>query len=94
MFGMSISPLTGPPDNPATAHPVFAAGADADGWDCKGFLYLEGDVPMMIHDHSGPAAVYSWKRLSGPVLWIYRLRPRRKPTVLYAHPGWTPPRGG
>ena len=61
-----------------------------DGTVMAGFVYLDGAVPQIIYDRSGRADVYPWRLLLGPVLRIYRLEPRRKRKVLYAHPAWTP----
>jgi hypothetical protein len=71
-------------DDPATA---------IDGTVLEGFVYLDGFVPTVIHDHSGRSDVYPWRLLSGPVLRIYELAPRRKPRVVYAHPEWRPRHG-
>lgn len=71
-------------DDPATA---------IDGTVIEGFVYVDEGVPTIIHDRSGRADVYPWKLLSGPVLRIYELRPKGKPVVLFAHPGWTPRHG-
>jgi hypothetical protein len=70
-------------DDPATA---------IDGTVLEGLLYLDGVVPTMIHDHSGPSDVQPWPLLPGPVLRIYELVPRRTPLVV-AHPDWTPRHG-
>ena len=71
-------------DDPATA---------IDGTVLEGFLYLDGSVPTMIYDRSGRPDVHPWRLLSGPVLRIYELIPRRKPLVVYAHPDWSPRHG-
>ncbi|MGH3384555.1 MAG: hypothetical protein ACRDO1_08280 [Nocardioidaceae bacterium] len=68
-------------DDPATA---------IDGTVVEGFVYLDGSVPTVIHDHSGRSDVYPWRLLAGPVLRIYEPTPRRKPRIVYAHPGWQP----
>ena len=57
----------------------------------EGHVYVEAGVPMIIHDRSGRPDVFPWPLLSGPVLRVELLRPRRRPLVLYAHPHWTPP---
>jgi hypothetical protein len=64
-----------------------------DGTALEGFVYLAEGVPTIIHDHSQRSDVFPWKLLTGPVLRIYLLQPRRKPKVLFAHPDWTPRRG-
>ena len=71
-------------DDPATA---------IDGSVLEGFVYLDGAVPTIIHDRSGRLNVYPWPLPQGPVLRIYELTPRRKPLVVYAHPGWSPRHG-
>jgi hypothetical protein len=64
-----------------------------DGTVIEGYVYLDGKVPTIIHDRSGRSDVYPERLLLGPVLRIYELRPRRKPSLVFSHPGWTPPRG-
>jgi hypothetical protein len=64
-----------------------------DGTVLEGFLYLDGGIPTVIYDHSGRRDIYPWALLSGPVLRIYELVPRRKPLVVYAHPDWSPRHG-
>lgn len=55
-----------------------------------GHLYAAEDGQVMvIHDRSGRPDVYPWRLLSGPVLVIKLLRPRRKAVELYRHPLWT-----
>jgi hypothetical protein len=54
-------------------------------------VYVEDGVPMIIHDRSGRPDVFPGELLSGPVLRVELLRPRRRPLVLYAHPDWNPP---
>jgi hypothetical protein len=71
-------------DDPATA---------IDGTVLEGFVHLDGGVPTIIHDRSGRPGLYPWSLLSGPVLRIYELAPRRKPLVVYAHPDWSPRHG-
>jgi hypothetical protein len=56
-----------------------------------GHLYVEDGTPMIVHDRSGRPDVFPWQLLRGPVLRIELIRPRRRPLVLYAHPGWKPP---
>ena len=53
-------------------------------------LYVENRTPTIIHDRSGRSDVFAWRLLSGPVLRIELLRPRKRPVVLYAHPDWAP----
>ena len=65
-------------DDPATA---------IDGSVLEGFVYLDDVIPTIIHDRSGRPDVYPWPLLAGPLLRIYELVPRRKPFVVYAHPG-------
>jgi len=62
---------------------------DLSGTLIGGHLY-EGDdgVVMVIHDRSGRPDVYPWRLLSGPVLLVKLLRPRRKAVELYRHPDW------
>jgi len=72
---------------------IVGPPTSVDGTVLDGFVYLDGRVPMIIHDRSGRADVYAWQLLAGPVLRIYELRPRSKPSVLYAHPDWTPRHG-
>jgi hypothetical protein len=64
-----------------------------DGSVLEGYLYLNGTVPVMIHDRSGRSDVYPWRLLAGPVLRIYELRPRRKPSRIFADESWTPRQG-
>lgn len=71
-------------DDPATA---------IDGTVDEGFVYLDGAVPTVIFDRSGRPCVYPGRLLAGPVLRIYELAPRRKPLMVYAHPGWNPRHG-
>jgi hypothetical protein len=59
----------------------------------EGHVYVEDRIPMIIHDRSGRPDVFPGPVLLGPVLQIELLRPRRRPLVRYAHPGWTPRRG-
>jgi hypothetical protein len=55
-----------------------------------GHLYRgEHGTVMMIHDRSGRPDVYPWELLSGPVLTVKLLRPRRRAVELYRHPEWT-----
>ena len=60
--------------------------AAIDGTVLEGFVYLDGGVPTIIHDRSGRPGVYPWSLLSGPVLRIYELAPRRKRLAVYARP--------
>jgi hypothetical protein len=46
-------------------------------------VYVEDGVPMIIHDRSGRPDVFPGELLSGPVLRVELLRPRRRPLVLY-----------
>jgi hypothetical protein len=60
------------------------------GTRIAGHLYRgEDGRVMMIHDHSGRPDVYPWELLSGPVLTVKLLRPRRRAVELYRHPEWT-----
>jgi hypothetical protein len=61
-----------------------------DGTVIAGFVYSDGKELRIIHDRSGRPDVYPWDLLSGPVLRIWALPPRRKRVLLYAHPDWTP----
>ena len=54
----------------------------------EGHVYVERRTPMIIYDRSGRPDVFPWRLLSGPVLRIELLRPRKRPLVLYAHPDW------
>lgn len=57
----------------------------------EGFVYPDGPKLMIIHDRSGRADVFPAELLSGPVLRIEILRPRRRSQVAYAHPEWSAP---
>jgi hypothetical protein len=60
------------------------------GTRIAGHLYRgEHGKVMMIHDRSGRPDVYPWELLSGPVLTVKLLRPRRRAVELYRHPEWT-----
>jgi hypothetical protein len=69
-------------DDPATA---------IHGTVVEGHVYVENGAPTIIHDRSGRPDVFPWQLLSGPVLRIELLRPRKRPQLLYAHPSWAPP---
>ena len=56
-----------------------------------GHVYIDDGTPTIIHDRSGRPDVFPWQLLSGPVLRIQLLRPRRPRVVLFAHPDWSPP---
>jgi hypothetical protein len=59
------------------------------GTRLQGHLYRgDDDAVMVIHDRSGRPDVHPWRLLSGPVLVIKRLRPRRSAEQLYRHPDW------
>jgi hypothetical protein len=62
-----------------------------EGTLIEGHVYVEDRVPMIIHDRSGRPDVFPGQLLSGPVLRIELIRPRRRPLLLYAHPDWTQP---
>ena len=51
------------------------------------FARDDGGVGI-IHDHSGRSDVYPWPLLSGPVLVVRLLRPRRRSLEMYRHPLW------
>jgi hypothetical protein len=57
----------------------------------EGHVYVDGRTPKVIHDCSGRPDVFPWDLLSGPVLRIELLRPRRPPLVIFAHADWSPP---
>lgn len=60
------------------------------GTRLAGYLFRADDgTVMIIHDRSGRPDVYPWRLLSGPVLVIKLLRPRRRAVELYRHPDWT-----
>ena len=60
------------------------------GTRIAGHLYRGDDGQVMvIHDRSGRPDVYPWALLSGPVLTIKLLRPRRRAVELYRHPLWS-----
>ena len=69
--------IVGPPDS-------------LDGTVLEGFIDLIDDAPTVLFDRSGGPDVYPWPLLQGPVLRILALQPRRKPTLVFAHAGWTP----
>ena len=55
-----------------------------------GHLYRGDDgTVMIIHNRSGRPDVYPWRLISGPVLLITLLRPRRRAIELYRNPLWT-----
>jgi hypothetical protein len=57
-----------------------------------GFLFVDADGAVaIIHDRSGRPDVYPWKLLSGPVLEVREVHPRRPRTVIYRHPDWSGP---
>jgi hypothetical protein len=55
----------------------------------EGHVYVENGTPMIIHDRSGRPDVFPGELLSGPVLRIELIRPRRRPLLLFEHPDWT-----
>ena len=57
----------------------------------EGHIYVEDETPMIIFDRSGKQGIFPWKLMTGPVLRVELLRPRKRPVLLYAHPDWTPP---
>ncbi|MEP6843169.1 MAG: hypothetical protein ABJA11_06590 [Pseudolysinimonas sp.] len=71
----------------------FGPTHSVDGSLLAGYAYLEDDVPMIIHDHTGRPDVYPWKLYGGHILRVYQLRPRRRKLILFADPHWVP-RGG
>jgi len=73
---------------------VLGPLSSIDGSRMSGFVYVDDGVPMIIHDHTGRPDVYPWRLLGGPVLRIHEIRPRRRPAVVFAHPGWNPRPGG
>lgn len=48
---------------------------------------------MIVDDHDDRRGGLPWPLLTGPVLEIRLLRPRRRALVLFRHPDWTPPDG-
>jgi hypothetical protein len=60
------------------------------GTQIEGHVSVENATPMIIYDRSDRPDVFSWPLLSGPVLRIEVLRPRRCPLVLFTHPDWKP----
>ena len=64
---------------------VAVSGTRIAGHLCRGD---DGQV-MAIHDRSGRPDVYPWVLLSGPVLTIKLLRPRRRAVELYRNPLWS-----
>lgn len=72
---------------------VFGRPHEINGTLVEGFVYLDGDVPTIIHDHSGKWDVYPWKLFDRPVLRVYQFRPRRRKLILYADSRWTPRNG-
>ena len=61
------------------------------GTAIQGHLYVEDRQPKVIYDRSGRSDVYPSPLLSGPVLRVELLRPKRKRRVLYSNPAWRPP---
>jgi hypothetical protein len=63
-------------------------GESVSGTAMEGHVYVEDGELMIIWDRSGRADVYPWKMLSGPVLRIELLVPKRRRQLLFAVPGW------
>ena len=63
------------------------------GTALAGYLYstAAGEL-QMIYDHSERPDVYPWPLLRGPVLRVSVRLPKKRRTVVYAHPDWTPKR--
>jgi hypothetical protein len=61
-----------------------------DGTVLEGHVYIEDGTPMMIFDRSGKPDVFPWKLMTGPVLRVELIRPRKQPLLVYAHPDWVP----
>src|SRR5215203_6039112 len=77
--GLALAPLTA--DSPE--HRALVAPSR------EGHVYLEDETPTIIHDRSGRPDVFPGPLLEGPVLRIERVRPRRRPLLLFAHPEWS-----
>jgi hypothetical protein len=60
----------------------------------EGHVYVEKGTPVIIYKRSDRPDFFPWELLSGPVLRIELMRPRRRPLVLFAHPDWKPPARG
>lgn len=59
----------------------------------SGNVYLDEGVPTIIHDYSGKWDIYPWRILTGPVLRLYELQPRRRALILFSDERWTRPDG-
>jgi hypothetical protein len=55
-----------------------------------GYLFEQDGRVMVIYDTSGRPDVYPWPLLSGPVLRIELLRPKKRPVVLFSEAEWEP----
>lgn len=86
-------------DAKAALEPYFGADARVDivygpnsgfGGETRsgGYVYLVGDEPMIIYDHSGREDVYPWRLMMGPVMRINEERPRRRPLTVFVDPEW------
>ncbi|WP_395245038.1 hypothetical protein ACGGZK_04370 [Agromyces sp. MMS24-K17] len=69
---------------------IVGTPTSIDGTVLEGFVFLDGEVPTVIHNRDDRPGTYPWPFLRGPVLRILELRPRRTPLVVFAHPDWTP----
>jgi hypothetical protein len=48
-----------------------------------GHVYVDAGEPMIIWDRSGRADVYPWRLLTGPILKIELLVPKRRRKLLF-----------
>lgn len=69
---------------------IVGPPTSVDGSVMEGFVYLDGRVLTCIFERSERPDLFPWRVLRGPVLRIEELQPRGKPSLLYAHPEWTP----
>jgi hypothetical protein len=58
------------------------------GTAISGYLCEQDGKVIVIYDKSGRPDVYAWPLLSGPVLRIELLRPKKRPVVLFSEPEW------
>ena len=64
-----------------------------DGSVLAGYVFTTdfGEL-QIIHEGSGRPDVYAWPLLAGPVLRVAARLPKKRRTVVYAHPDWVPQR--
>ena len=60
------------------------------GTAISGYLYEQDGKVMVIYERSGRTDVYPWPLLSGPVLRIELLRPKKRRLVLFSEAEWEP----